>query len=567
MLYTKDQFRLETIKYLAEHWMDDMIAEEMADVLGYSIQYFNLKFKESFGIPFLQYYKKFRLHRTAKEMSDNNTLTNMAALAGYGTAQAFSKAFRKEFGLSPKQFLESDMEIPDMPVCCEIGGYPVSVEYRQTERKIVRGSLVTPVNENHTDLQKEVGYYFDYMMESDCLEEGEKKVELWWNDEQFNIRYFIGEEKEGDALLPPEMTEIVIPEDYYAVISVGVDREGNRKKISSAMKELIEYIFGEWYLANKKATKKMGIIFETYEKNRITVYVPMYKRQSVTPIKKLKFKGSEAWIRYIDEHLTQGLTVAALAENFFYSERHFTNTFELYFGIRPGRYMKKRKMYLAASELKNRESDISRIVEKYGFSSMMTFENDFIEEFGCYPMEYNGEEYKAENLRQYYEIYKQTILVSYVELEDMYVAGEDLLARTNYEEDSGDLVESIACLLREEEYKDVEEQIGDIRVVVWQTIESEMGTNEPTCLIGPEISSQGAFSSKYHSVKIIGGSYAMIESLNPYDKDSLAEIYRNLYRCSFDGWLRSNQEKIDLERITFIRYFHGKLYFYIPIKM
>ena len=366
MILTKEEFRKENIKYLAEHWTEEILPEDAADVFGYSVRYYSAKFKECFGIPFQQYFTKLKLHRVAKEIADTNSLRNM---------------------------------------------------------------------------------------------------------------YYVGKRAEKET--PPQDNQIrmELPEDYYAVISVEIPSDAGTKGLSAAAKELTQYVFGEWYLSNKKATKKMGIIYEVYIKNRAAIYVPMYQRKRSPYEKKLKLKGAEAWIQYIDENMLQGLTVTALAEHFHYSERHFTDTFEMYYGIRPGRYMKKRKLYLAASELNSGEEDIDSIAAKYGFASRSLFENEFSEEFRCMPQDYNGDVYKAENLRQYYEVYKHSILVSVVELQDMYIAGEDVQKRTSYYNDSENLLEAIVCLMRDEQFDHLECTISDIKTEIWQTVRGESGRN------------------------------------------------------------------------------------------
>ena len=226
MIFTNDQFRLEIMKYLDEHWAEKVSAEEAAQIFGYSTQYFNLKFKESFGIPYLQYFTKLKLRRAAKEISEKSSLVNVAGKAGYSNPQSFSKAFRNEFGVSPRQFLDSEMEIPDMPVCCTIHGAPIEISYRETEPMVICGKVLYPVNGNHTDLKKEVGYYFDHIDKRDNLEEGEEWFDLWWHDEQFNTQYIIGKNAgdgvnvEEEAQLSDGMIQIKVQPDYYAVFSV-----------------------------------------------------------------------------------------------------------------------------------------------------------------------------------------------------------------------------------------------------------------------------------------------------------------------------------------------------------
>ncbi len=42
-------------------------------------------------------------------------------------------------------------------------------------------------------------------------------------------------------------------------------------------------------------------------------------------------------------------------------------------------------------------------------------------------------------------------------------------------------------------------------------------------------------------------------------------VYRMMTICVLYGWIKEYRVRVDLERITFMRFFHGKLYTYVPI--
>lgn len=155
MKYTKKQFRTRMTAYLNEHWSEIKAERDVATVMGYSERYFNMRFKEVFGCSFMLYLKQYKLHRAAISIVENKKLTNIGKTVGYANPQSFSKAFRKEFGLSPKQFLESNADVPDMPVCCKINGEDITVEYAWVEKTILQGKLVKPIDE-HTSPVREI---------------------------------------------------------------------------------------------------------------------------------------------------------------------------------------------------------------------------------------------------------------------------------------------------------------------------------------------------------------------------------------------------------------------------
>lgn len=562
MIFTNEQFRIEMIRYLSEKWQENLTSEQVAETYGYSDQYFNIKFKECFGMPFLRYLVRLRLHRAAIMISENHSLMNVGKAAGYANAQSFSKAFRKEFGLSPKQFLYSEDAVPDLNLGRTINGDPVHVEYVMAERKNLHCKIFHPLNENKTDLLEEVGYYFDHDCSHSVLDKEQDKIEIWWHDEKCNMLYIMGVPKAELDEVPEGMMKLVIPSDYYAVFSVRNQKSTgwNGRDYSDTVKQLTRYAFQEWIPMNEKNVRQMGYTFVNYKKDGVLLYVPIHKRTSITEDKAPKFKGAMDWIQYIDTYLKENLTVKGLADAFNYSERHFTDTFEMYYGVRPGMYIRKRRLYLAAKELRQGETDMDKLVEEYGFPSMATFRRNFREEFLCNPEDYEGEEYKVENLSRYYTYHKKKLKIYYEEMADLTMAGKNVFSYRGRQEDAVDLIESITWMLQYEDFH--ERQRMENKIVVWET---DPEKKEHKCLVGPELKCGDMPKENYRNMTIRGGFYIVMETLHKSDMKNLTDTYRMMYRCAYAGWLRENQERIDLSRLSFVRYKKGKLYFYIPI--
>ncbi len=563
-----NHFRIEMIRYLSENWKKNISLEKAASSHGYSKNHFNTLFKENFGMSFSRFFIKLKLHGAAMMISQRGSLMNIGKTLGYDSAQSFSKAFHKEFGLSPKQFLASDQEIPDMPVHYHIQGEPVWIEYTKEQERVIHGELITPIHGNETDMMEEAGYYYEHICKEQypLADSDDELIEMWWHDEQCNIHLVVGRVQTENTDAPKDRIKIVMPPDYYAVVSVRVRRAKNLSKgsddsISSIVKELNHFIFKEWKIINGKQFRRMGYTFTRYRSAVISIYIPVNRRnvplQEITP----KFKGANAWIEYVDNHLKDNLTVGQLAEAFHYSERHFTDTFEMYYGVRPGQYIRKRRLYLAARELRRGEQNLNKLVENYGFHSLEVFRKSFSEEFCCHPERYEGEEYNLVNLAQYYVYHKKTLVFRYEELKDFAMAGRNVSSYLGLRGEDGDLIESIVWSLR----SDSSEQQGDRgegQIVVWQSAKER---REHYCLVGPMLAEEEAEEKYNYKVKIRGGYYIIMETLHESDAGCLAESYRMLYRCAFGGWIRENQERVDLKRLTFVRYKGGKLQFYIPI--
>lgn len=368
--------------------------------------------------------------------------------------------------------------------------------------------------------------------------------------------------RRGGVFPENEMTSIVLPADCYAVFKVKCPHKERIRKngVSLMINRLLQYIYQEWMVINEIRIRSMGYTYACLQGEEIKVYIPIFKRTENLKVE--KYKGAQDWIRYIDDHIHENLTVSMLADAFNYSERHYTDTFEMYFGVRPGKYIQKRKLYCVVTAMKQEKKRIDELVTSYGFSSYAAFTKMFQEEFFCCPEDYKVE-YKLDNMNQYYSFYKKEMKISDTYISGRIIAGRNVSLEHEKRENAGDLIESIAWGLQ---YDEASYEKEEAQIVVWKTAK-ERGKHY--CLVGHILKEEKEFEALdntiYEKIFIDGGKYAVAQTLDMSDRENLTDTYRRMYRLAFGGWLRENQEKVDLNRLTFVQYQNGKLYFYIPI--
>lgn len=560
MILTNEEFRREIITYLNQHWEEEPSAKCAAQLFGYSEKYFNRKFKECFGVTFMKYLQKVMLHRVALEICETRSLTNVGKKAGFSSPQSFSKAFRKEFGYSPRQLLQSEEEVPDISDQYQIYGNEVQVEYVTSGKMCVHGYPVIPVHGNQSNLVEERGYLFRHRCENvNTSVKDQEQIAMWWHGEQCELRYIMGPLAELNQEAPAGSIKVLMPSEYYAVISVAISPKvaDEPEVITEIMKELSKYAYYEWAIINRKRIKQMAYTFEKYSYDRISLWIPIQRRNQKMD-SDLENLGPVAWTEYIDAHIGEKITVEQLAEHFSYSPSHFNNTFSLYYNITPGLYMKKRRLYLAASTLRRGEHGVNEVIATYGYPSEKAFYKEFEEEFHCRPEEYMGEEYRTENLQQYYENNKHVLICNSAQVDDFSMTGESVLPSVNSNNQQDALGYIIHHLNRQDSDMPLEG-----KVVVWQTVPE---SNEKICLVGTPVGSHHTKTTKnQRTVRIKGGSYVVLETQNETDRKNLMKTYRMMYRCAFEGWIREHRARVDLSRLTFVRYISEKLYFFIPV--
>ncbi len=91
--------------YLYSHFGESIGVADAAAYIGYTPNYFNSLFRESFGVPFGAYLRKMRLSYAHNLLSAGGAgVTEAAAEAGFLSLSHFSRAFKEEYGTSPASF-------------------------------------------------------------------------------------------------------------------------------------------------------------------------------------------------------------------------------------------------------------------------------------------------------------------------------------------------------------------------------------------------------------------------------------------------------------------------------
>lgn len=559
------KFRRDVIRYLNEYWESILSEEEIAPAFQYTTRYFSVKFKKCFGMTFTAYLKKFKLRKAAWEIKETGKLTNVGKRIGFSTPQSFSKAFGKEFGVSPKTFLENDIEVMEMPREYLIAGKEVTVRYEQIKPFAMYGYPIKPeCLDDPTCTMKKAFFYKQEEKYKDLIDLAceTEQIAMWWHDEQCDLYYIMGPEISKSESAPKGQIKVVVPEDEYMVFEMERNLAENTYVLAN---ELADFAYGEWIAVNNKKIKILGYSFERYTKDKITLHIPKWKKED--QVKKVDRSG-DRWIQYIEDHIQDKLDLEYMAEYFNYSYRHFLNMFVIYYDISPALYIKKRRLYLAAKEIREQKASIEEVVEKYKFQSVSAFWKMFAQEFHATPDQYSAKEFCVNSLESYYLDYNEKIRMQIKEEAGFFMMGKNVIPGEQYKAEFTDVISFIVAHLKLKkelipQYEDNSycDKAAD-RIVLWKSI-WETGVSE--CICGPVVAADWKEMESWRKIFVKGGNYVIMESMQEKDSDTLYDTYRMLYRCAFGNWVKNNISKVDFTRITYVRYCQEKLYFYVPI--
>jgi len=97
-------------RYISLHYKDEISLNEISEILHVSRSYLSTLFKKNVGVSFTDYLIDFRLNRALEIYQGKKLpLTIVAELVGYQNYSQFSKIFKKRKGMSPREFIKSNI--------------------------------------------------------------------------------------------------------------------------------------------------------------------------------------------------------------------------------------------------------------------------------------------------------------------------------------------------------------------------------------------------------------------------------------------------------------------------
>lgn len=296
MNYSEDIKR--SIEYIEKHINDKLTAEQLAENVGYSLFHFCRVFCLCTDQPLMEYVRSRRLSLARMELLKEERIIDVAIDYGFDTASGFAKAFRKEFGYSPSQYIARMKGSSMEKKLADIGGYimnPVFVTKKAF--KVAGYGIKTNIASGYT---KDVAAYWENYegenLESKLYEilNPPKHGEVCMcvpTSEQGDMTYLLGVIVEDFTKVTPEMITIEVPEaDYVIFTTPPVDTSNEATydggDFADTIKATWKYIFEEWFPNSGYQFEESKLDFEYYDERChsrpdtvMDIYVPICKKE------------------------------------------------------------------------------------------------------------------------------------------------------------------------------------------------------------------------------------------------------------------------------------------------
>lgn len=286
------------IDYIEKNIKNELSPELIANECGYSTFHFSRVFNINKGITLMEYVKKRRLSLAAEDLFDDKKIIDIALEYGFQTHNGFSKAFKKEFGFSPTQYLTRMDRNLEKELILKFGGdfmKPTIIE-KPTFKVAGYGIKTNITNGNYT---KDVAsFWINYdgeNLESKMYQilnppkHGEVGLCIPSSEDNGEATYMLGVIVNDFNDATNDMITVEVPEATYAVFTtppVNTSTEIENNEFANVIKQTWKYIFEEWFKDSGYVFDETKLDFEYYDERChptigtvMDIYVPVLKKR------------------------------------------------------------------------------------------------------------------------------------------------------------------------------------------------------------------------------------------------------------------------------------------------
>ena len=269
------------IDFIEDHLAESFTLAEVSRQAFSSLSHFHRIFYFMTGYTVKEYIRKRRLSKAAYQLRcDDETVMAIALQAGYETTESFSRAFKKQYQNSPRDFRKlraENMLEPKLDVLRQFSqraepalDFSLELNYVLFQEKTVCGF------QTHTTIEGGQQAIDICHFSNDIL--ASKTLDQYFDVTQspvFGVYTNMTDEDDFDYTIGCLQTNAITSTDTLVSLKIPTSRYArftlNR---FDRIKEAWHYIYGDWFLHND-ADRTRGYDFEIYHQDSVDIYIPM----------------------------------------------------------------------------------------------------------------------------------------------------------------------------------------------------------------------------------------------------------------------------------------------------
>jgi len=269
MNYKTDMERCRN--FIEAHIYEELTPRRLAELLGYSFYHFCHVFRICNNMPIGEYLRKRRLKKAVEALENRTQITDIALTFGFDTPSGFSKAFRREFGMSASEYRR---RVRKQNLDEKKGEMIMKVTITQKDNLKAVGYSIAPKDGQKVDIVKSAAYWWGSDFSSVSYEDYAKlakgtadEIGMWFHPEEKDgdLSYFFGPVVDNFDFVPQGMVTVEVPSADYAVFTTDpADLAHDKKAFADTIQKTWKYIFEEWFEKSDYIFDQEKVAFEFY---------------------------------------------------------------------------------------------------------------------------------------------------------------------------------------------------------------------------------------------------------------------------------------------------------------
>lgn len=287
----------QTINYIESHIKNEICPKSLADMICFSQKHYYRLFKKYIGLSVMDYIRRRKLAYAIYDIMMGARILDVALTYGFESHNGFTKAFKKQYGLSPQKYVIYATTILPKPIDL----------FNQTEKYKINGGIIMEPKIIRKSALKIAGYGIptnSARSTKDCPALWDKYVIEGWEEKLYTqlkplkhgeygvcyeshketgeFIYVIGVEVENFDDTTEDMIKVELPASDYAVFTTS---PVNDALFSENIQNTWHYIVNEWFPNSGYLWDETKSDFELYDERChgdtdkvMEIYVPVIKK-------------------------------------------------------------------------------------------------------------------------------------------------------------------------------------------------------------------------------------------------------------------------------------------------